>query len=383
MLKVGDKVKFIREKDYEVIEPKLGRGSFGNTILIKDNNIDELFVAKRYNPQYPELKEAFYNTFVKEIKIMHKLYHKNVVRIFNYYLFPKYHTGYIIMEYFDGKNIETILSDETFFLFGNIDEIFIQLINAFSYLEKNGIIHRDIRTSNILVDSNNNVKLIDFGLGKIVKPITNGNGSDTFKEIIDRTGMEILPNEFYQGIYTHQTDMFCIAELLNRLIKRYKIDFSYHRILNKMMQVDPLKRYNSFDEILDSINKKEFELLNVSDEDKNIYQTFSSALSRKLTCFLKTPNYNTDVNTIINGLEDILTENVLEDYIQDNSKLISLFIKSAYKYKVDDSILVEDVKSFYRWFKDLTRNFQNIIIHNIILKLSKKEVSIEDNDLPF
>lgn len=110
MLKNGDPIIFLRRKDYEVLNPNLGNGSFGKTILLRDNLIDELFVCKKYDPSDEEDKNRFYETFVNEIKIMHKLYHENTVRIYNYYLYPDSYTGYILMEYIEGTNIADYLA---------------------------------------------------------------------------------------------------------------------------------------------------------------------------------------------------------------------------------------------------------------------------------
>ena len=81
----GDVVSFLKQKDYIMINNKLGNGSFGKTVLLKDPFIDELFVAKQYKPANDVIKEKFYKNFLDEIKIMYKLSHPNIVRIYNYY----------------------------------------------------------------------------------------------------------------------------------------------------------------------------------------------------------------------------------------------------------------------------------------------------------
>lgn len=98
----GDIVSFLKQKNYIMINNNLGGGSFGKTVLLQDPFIGELFVAKMYSPKFKELKEKYYKNFLDEIKIMYKLQHSNIVRIYNYYAYEKYHTGYIIMEYIDG-----------------------------------------------------------------------------------------------------------------------------------------------------------------------------------------------------------------------------------------------------------------------------------------
>lgn len=268
-------VEFKRKK-YKIIEENLGNGSFGITKLLKDDEIDEFFVCKKYEPQPNLDKIFFYDNFKKEIKIMYKINHPNVARVFDYYLYGSSYSGYIIMEYIDGINIK-----EWFELYDSnnvsINNIFRQLIEGFSCIEENGIAHRDIRESNILVSNDETVKIIDFGLGKYIDDYN--ISLDSFNEIINRSNMEKIPNEFSQKKYTSKTDMFCIAELFERMLKNYNIkDFEYNHILQKMLQINPNDRYASFNDILKELDKNEFKKLEISDEDKCIYNDFVQSL---------------------------------------------------------------------------------------------------------
>lgn len=97
-MKKNDKIEFLRKKNY-IFQSEIGQGGTGRTILVKDEFIDEVFVCKKYSPYYPEDKDLYFNYFLKEIKLLHKIYHKNIVRVFNYYLYPDKKTGYILMEF--------------------------------------------------------------------------------------------------------------------------------------------------------------------------------------------------------------------------------------------------------------------------------------------
>jgi len=70
-----------------MVNNELGEGSFGKTVLLQDPFINELFVAKKYEPEYGTIKETFYKNFLEEIKILYKLNHRNIVRIYNYYAY--------------------------------------------------------------------------------------------------------------------------------------------------------------------------------------------------------------------------------------------------------------------------------------------------------
>jgi len=77
-------VKFIRSKDFILVK-SLGQGACGKTVLLKDDIITEYFVCKKYSPYHSKHKEQLFKNFVQEIKLLHLIYHENIVRVFNYY----------------------------------------------------------------------------------------------------------------------------------------------------------------------------------------------------------------------------------------------------------------------------------------------------------
>lgn len=130
--KEGEIVDFPTNRKYEFVRA-LKSGGTGKTILMQDTMLNKFFVCKKYSPMQKQYEKEFYNRFIDEIKIMYAIYDINIVRIFDYYLFPEHSTGYIIMEYVEGKNIDEYFKEEDT---DKINSIFVQLINAFAYLEK-------------------------------------------------------------------------------------------------------------------------------------------------------------------------------------------------------------------------------------------------------
>lgn len=155
-------IEFDQPKKY-IFKKYIGQGGTGKTILVKDTITNFDFVFKKYSPQNENKREDYFERFVEEIKIMYPLFHDNIVRIYNYYLYPDKKIGYILMEYIDGSPINEFLCSQDNNVF---EDIFIQLIEGFKYLEQNGILHRDIRNRNILITDDGLLKIIDFGFGK-------------------------------------------------------------------------------------------------------------------------------------------------------------------------------------------------------------------------
>lgn len=382
----GDIVLFLKQKDYIMVNNDLGGGSFGKTVLLQDPFIDELFVAKKYEPIYENIKEKFYKNFLDEIKILYKLNHQNIVRVYNYYSYEDSYTGYILMEYIDGTNIEEYITKYTGFLDPiSLDELFVQLIDGFCYIEEHSIIHRDIREGNILINKNGTVKIIDFGIGKMYEK--KANARDSMIADINRTGSDTLPQEYYEGIYTSQTDMFYLSELFNRLLKGLDNpdlqDFSYQDILVKMMERQPENRYETFVDVKEAIGKYDFINMEISQKDKDIYQAFGNLVYAVLLSFVDKQDFNHDPAVLITRLEKALRDNLFEDAIQKNADIVSAIVMSTYRYTNSINIPCTVVKDFLDWFKTSTLQSQKLILMNIISKLSTISV-VEDNpDIPF
>ena len=102
----GKILKFEAMKSFKYIK-ELGSGGTGSTHLFKDETTDMLFAIKKYEPvpQNIDFKEELYNRFVDEIKILFKISHPNIVRIYDYYLYPNQKVGYLQMEYVNGTAI--------------------------------------------------------------------------------------------------------------------------------------------------------------------------------------------------------------------------------------------------------------------------------------
>ena len=133
-MNTGDVITFDAKKNFTFVKV-LGGGGTGDTLLFKDETTDMLFAIKKYVPKDKRYIDEHYVRFVDEIKILFNISHPNIVRIYNYYLYPQAKTGFLQMEYIDGTCIdqyEPMPWDEK-----GWEEIFTDVIGAFEYLEKN------------------------------------------------------------------------------------------------------------------------------------------------------------------------------------------------------------------------------------------------------
>lgn len=370
-------VKFDAIKKQFILVKSLGSGGTGDTHLLKDETTDMLFAFKKYVPKDSNDIDENYERFIDEIKILFNLSHPNVVRVYNYYLYPQQKTGYLQMEYIEGDSIEEFEVDP---FFGKTwSDIFKEIIAAFEYLESNNVLHRDIRPANIMIDKDENVKVIDFGFGKKLK----GLDRDA-KSVFLNWPVTQLPNETdYEGIYNHQSEIYFVGKLLDNVIDRSLITFNFEHIIEKMIQLDPKNRYKSFHDISIDISKGVLGEINFTEEEKEIYRKFANTLSAAIRYYISEYDPIRDDNEILNNLANLIRRSSLENSIQDNSLLINCFIKGGYNYSTRVDIEVSIISDFYRLLDSLSPYKKKIVLDNIDARLSTIKVEIIEDDLPF
>jgi serine/threonine protein kinase len=367
-------IKFLREKPYKW-KADLGQGGCGKTVLIEDEIIDEQFACKKFVPLQEKLRHELYSNFIREIKILHQISHRNIVRIFNYYLYPSHHTGYVLMEFIDGNSIDLYLKNNP----DRINIIFSQVISAFVELEKNEILHRDIRPQNILVTNSGNVKVIDFGFGKKIEFPSDAEKSISLNWYYD------IPDEFSDSLYDRKTDIYFIGKLFEEIISKNDIgEFSYSIALKKMILPNPEKRIDSFFEVERLITNQISQDIEFTAEDKLIYQNFAVIFDYLLISLQPDCEYIRDIPEIEKNLTKIYQDNILNDYIQNPVSVSQAFLRGSYRYNRKTNISIEDVNKFLKLLKSCSQDRKVIVINNIWTRFdSYTRTKPELDDLPF
>lgn len=374
-MNTGDIITFDTKKNFKFIK-SLGTGGTGDTHLFKDETTDMLFAFKKYVPKDKKFIDDYYYRFVDEIKILLNISHPNIVRIYNYYLYPQARTGFLQMEFVDGICIDEYIPTQWN---KSWEDIFCDIIGAFEYLENHHILHRDIRPSNIMIDKNNNVKIIDFGFGKQIVDATNFENS-----ILLNWPATEMPNEVQLNQeYNEKTEIYFVGCLFRHLLKDEMNDFRFNHIIEKMVKINPNQRYDSFSSIIADISAGILSEIDFSESQKSCYRIFVQLFSSHINYFISKRSIKNDISQIISDLAVVIRTSSLEEYIQDNKKLIECFITGKYNYKSSKDIPVRVVIDFYDLITSLDSGKRRILFDNVYNRLSAIAVNVEDDDLPF
>jgi CTD kinase subunit alpha len=164
----------MREKGERMFERigQVGEGTYGKVYKARNMLTGELVALKRIRMEFE--KDGFPITAMREIKLLESLRHPNVIHL-QEMMFEKSMSlediadlGYVYMvfEYMD-HDLAGILSHPYFtFEPAHIKNLLLQMLEGMHYLHHRGILHRDIKGSNILLSTNGQLKLADFGLAR-------------------------------------------------------------------------------------------------------------------------------------------------------------------------------------------------------------------------
>ncbi len=150
---------------YEIIS-ELGQGAMGVVYKALDPLIDRVVAIKTINLGLAlDEKEEYEGRFYQEAKAAGRLSHPNIVTIFD--VGKSGDVAYIAMEFLQGKELRDILNDGETLPVEQILNIVYQVSSGIAYAHDNGIVHRDVKPSNIMVSSEGHVKITDFGIARM------------------------------------------------------------------------------------------------------------------------------------------------------------------------------------------------------------------------
>ena len=257
--------------DFSIVS-KLDDRKYGNVHIMKakDNKLYAVKLIEKSGNYYDNVK------FLRERYLIGRIYHPNIVNL--YTSFEDNNYFYLVSEYFQGKTLEELIKERSMNInqFGSMNYfdqnfviyVFKQILNGLQFLHMQGILHRDIRPKNILIDNENKVKITNFGLcvynQKGFGKLSSAN-TIIYKEDNNYICPEILDNQEYDikcDIYSLGYTMYYLMNF--RLpekttgMQRYSLpsinitnyNIELMRLVKKMFSDDPNDRPNATEALI-------------------------------------------------------------------------------------------------------------------------------------
>ncbi|HEU5163671.1 MAG TPA: protein kinase [Thermoanaerobaculia bacterium] len=265
------------------IRQKLGSGGMGDVYLAEDLRLRRT-VALKVLPAAVARDPSRRNRFLQEAHAASVLSHPNVSTIHE--VGEDGESVFIAMEFIDGKTLSQVREQRTPSV-AEVVDIALQVADALDEAQTRGIVHRDIKSANIMLTARGHVKVLDFGLAKML--LTPSDDEDTRIKtgagLVVGTPYFMSPEQALGRAVDHRSDLFSLGVVLYELVTgrlpftaktttetiekithadpepmarfNYGLPLELERIIRKLLEKDPDRRYQSArDLIVDLKNLK-------------------------------------------------------------------------------------------------------------------------------
>jgi serine/threonine-protein kinase len=198
------------------IQGLLGAGAMGEVYRAHDPSIDRPVAIKVLRPELitGSGAEQLLARFRREARAAGRRFHPNIVAIWDFG--EQDGIPFLVMELIEGKSLDEILKASGLLAADRSIRIMTQVLNALGFAHESGIIHRDVKPSNIMVLQQDQIKVADFGIARI-------DASD-FTIVGDLLGTPayMAPEQLSGGPVDHRSDLFATGVILFELLTGVK-----------------------------------------------------------------------------------------------------------------------------------------------------------------
>src|SRR3990172_6015403 len=272
---------------YNILE-KIGEGGMGVVYKAEDTKLKRE-VAIKFLPHYISANEEERQRFEIEAQAAASLNHPNISTIYSIEDYDK--QAFIVMEFIDGKELKDKIKSGPIPIVETIN-IAVQIGEGLKAAHKKGIVHRDIKSSNIMINEEGKIKIMDFGLAKV------GNANITKIGLTIGTAAYMSPEQARSENVDHRTDIWSLGVILYEMLTgklpyagdfeqaiiysilneepesvlkiRNEIPLKLEQILFKTLNKEKEKRYQSADDFLKDIKEIGSNKANLKEEEKTI-----------------------------------------------------------------------------------------------------------------
>jgi serine/threonine-protein kinase len=190
---------------YQIIE-ELGKGGMGKVYKVFDTKIREKVALKLIKPEIASDRETI-ERFSNELRLARKIRHKNVCGMYD--LGEAEGSHYITMEYVHGEDLKTMIRMSTGLTVGTVLSIGKQVCDGLAEAHSLGVVHRDLKPQNIMIDKGGNVKIMDFGIARSIR-----EKGITGPSVMIGTPEYMSPEQAEAKEVDHRSDIYSLGIIL-------------------------------------------------------------------------------------------------------------------------------------------------------------------------
>ena len=337
---------------YTIID-QLGEGGMGQVFVAEDTKLKRRVALKFLSPQFVS-DETFRARFIREAQSAAALNHPNIVTI--YEVADQGNRVFIAMEHIEGQSLKDVILSRSIDVETNL-RIMEQICDGLAAAHAIGLVHRDLKPQNIMIDRTKRIRILDFGLAKV-------QGDDQLTQVGTTIGTVnyMSPEQATGGDADQRSDIFALGILFYELLsgqlpfKRGNMPATLHAIvhepapplqqaaphlpsylqpvIDRALAKQPDNRYQSVDVMLADIRALQNELSMARMSNSVIYTSEARQIVRSLAVL--------HLRNVGSVDDEYLSYGITEDLIVDLTRLGSIRVapmRSVLKFKdTDDDI---------------------------------------------
>jgi len=194
---------------YQVIE-ELGKGGMGRVYKVFDTDIKEKVALKLLKPEIASDRETI-ERFSNELKYARKISQRNVCRMYD--LGKAEGTHFITMEYVHGEDLKSMIRMSIGLTVGTVLSIGKQVCDGLAEAHSLGVVHRDLKPQNIMIDKGGNAKIMDFGIARSIR-----EKGITGPSVMIGTPEYMSPEQAEAEEVDHRSDIYSLGIILYEMV---------------------------------------------------------------------------------------------------------------------------------------------------------------------